>query len=195
MAWYGIASGLVLAAAFFDWRTRRIPILIGYGMILLAFLFLLVQNLWWSAAFLALVVYGSRSPSAMLPSVIIWIAMAQSGQSNPALVAGLYLATLLLWLGWFQGGDTQIAYALLALAGDWWIFAYLFGGTILFGLLLIIAKYGAGGAFGRFRHVAGALNHGKNDAAAIRLPWAVLAAVFAWTYFWLLPGVALQRGY
>jgi len=182
-------------AAISDWRTRRVPIVAGYGIILLSIVFLSVQSLWWSVVFFILVIYGSRSPSAMLPSVIIWLIMAQSSEANTPFVAGLYLVTLLLWLGWFQGGDAQIAYGLMALGKDWWIFGYIFGGTVFFGILLMIWKRGLTGTLRRSWYIAGNLKEGREDNDAIRVPWAVMAAVFGLVYFWMLPGVALPGGF
>ena len=47
--------------------------------------------------------------------------------------------------GWFRGGDAHLAFGLVAMGRDWWILAYLFGGTILLGFAGMFRSHGFGG--------------------------------------------------
>ncbi len=63
---------------------------------------------------------------------------------------------------------------------------YLFGGTILVGLGLMVARRGVVDAGRRAWQI---LQHlASPDEEAIRVPWAALAGVAGLVYIWIWPG-------
>jgi hypothetical protein len=89
--------------------------------------------------------------------------------------------------GWFGGGDAQLAFGLVALGRDWWILAYLFGGTILLGFVMMFRRHGFDGGIERSWWVFRNLN--SPDEEAIKFPWAVLASAGGIVYMWVFPGL------
>jgi hypothetical protein len=102
-------------------------------------------------------------------------------------VIGILYILAIFEFGWYGGGDPQLAFGLAALGRDWWILAYLFGGTILLGFAVMFRRHGFGGGLERSRWVLG--NWNSPDEEAIKLPWAVLASTGGLAYMWVFPGL------
>ena len=154
---YVLASAALIWAAYSDIKTRRVPVVAGFGLLGVGLLFLLIGSLWIHAAFFLLAIWGSRGK--------IW--------SVP--VAALGMVVLIL--------------GLMAMANDWWIVAYLFGGTILVAVVLSIVK--RGGVMPAIKRLSWVFkNIGEEpDEEALRIPWGVLAAAAGLVYMWIWPGL------
>ena len=181
-----VSTALVWGAAQ-DWRTRQIPLAIGVGILTAGLAFLLLRGQWLTATFYLVAVWGSRGGLWKLPVLVLLIVLVvEGGLDTVPFVLGILYILSIFWLGWFGGGDAQIAFGLVALAADWWILAYLFGGTILLALVMIVRSRGFRGAVKRVGRILGSLK--SPDKEAIRVPWAVLAAVGGMMYIWVWPG-------
>jgi Flp pilus assembly protein protease CpaA len=181
-----VSVGLIWAAAY-DWRTRQVPFAIGVGMLAAGLAFLLLRGQWLAATFYLSAVWGSRGGLWRLPIIILAIVLvANQGFASAPLVIGILYVLSIFSLGWFGGGDAQIAIGLVALAEDWWILAYIFGGTILLALFLLVRNRGSTGALKRMGQILSSLH--SADDEAISVPWAVLAATGGLIYIWVWPG-------
>jgi hypothetical protein len=174
-----------------DWRSRMIPRIAGLGVLALGLAFLMIGRQWLESAFYLAAVWGSRGSVWRLPVFILAILLVgRGGIGSVPLALGILCTLSIFWLGWLGGGDAQLAIGLMAFGGDWWMLGYLFGGTILLGLGLMVAERGMLGAGRRiakiFRHLE------SPDEEALRVPWGVLAAASGLVYIWIWP--ALFRG-
>lgn len=182
----GTTVALVLGASR-DWRTRRIPLPIGLGILAIGVGSLVLTGRLLLAAFCLSAVWGSRGGMWRLPIVLLAaLAIGEDGDGSLALVMGVMYTLVIFWLGWFGGGDAQIAIGLIALAGDWWILAYLFGGMIMLAAFLLLIRYGVLGAGERVLQVVRHLS--EPDEQAIRVPWALIAAAGGFFHIWIWPG-------
>lgn len=101
------------------------------------------------------------------------------------LVVGILFVSYAFWSGWLGGGDSQLAFGLIAIGHDWIVLAMLFGLTILAGVILTIRKQG-GVAQGVKRLFSVAQRLGETpDDEAIRTPWGIIAAIAGVSYLWL----------
>jgi len=186
---YVLASAALIWAAYSDIKTRRVPIVAGFGLLGVGLLFLLIGRLWIHAAFFLLAIWGSRGKIWSVPVAALGIAVLILDLSSLPFVLGVLFVLLIFWMGWFGGGDAQLALGLMAMANDWLIVAYLFGGTILVAVVLSIVK--RGGIIPAIKRLSWVLkNIGKEpDEEALRIPWGVLAAAAGLVYMWIWPGL------
>ena len=186
-----LVSTALVWGAIRDWRIQIIPLWVGLGMLAVGLTALLLPGRWLAAAFYLSAIWGSRGGIWRLPIAVMAILLiGEGGISAVPLALGILYTLRIFWLGWFGGGDAQVAFGLIALGSDWWILAYLFGGTILVGLALMVAKMGVTSAGRRAWHVL--RNMDSPDEEALQLPWGVLAAAAGLVYIWIWPGSFLS---
>lgn len=119
--------------------------------------------------------------------MVFAIPLFLQGSEMIALAVGLLFVLAIFEKGWLGGGDAQLAFGLIALARDWLMIMYLLGGTILLAAIMVTRDRGFQGAVKRLRWVITNLDSPYEEA--IRIPWALIAAVGAIVHFWLFPGV------
>jgi hypothetical protein len=187
-----VASGALVWAASNDFKTKQVPAAAGFGMLAIGAIFLSIGKHWLPLVFYLAAIWGSRGGIwRALVFVLAILVVGQGGLGVVPLVMGILYALSIFWLGWFGGGDAQLAFGLVALGQDWWILGYIFGGTILLAGVLLIVQRGFGGAAKRIQHVVANLN--SPDEEVIRVPWAVIAALGGIVHIWLWPGVIWQQ--
>ncbi len=187
---YGLASLTLLWAAYSDVRSRRVPLPAGWGMLAIGLVVLLLQGEWLQALFCLSILLGSnfRGAIPLLGMAGIGILTLANQPASLPLVVGMGYALFAFRLGWLGGGDAQLALGLIAIGQDWQMLLSLFGVYTVLGLLVILFQRGVGGTVRRLSWVAAHWDAAETDPAAIRIPWAVVAAVGGWAYLWLLPG-------
>jgi hypothetical protein len=182
-----LASASLVWAAVKDVRTRHVSRIAGFGILVIGLGHLFLNSLWLESSFFLTAIWGSRGGVWRVPVLVLAVVLLSDDFSSLPYVLGiLYILVIFDW-GWFGGGDAQLAIGLIALGRDWWILAYLFGGTILLGLALMFRRRGLAGGFERFWFVLNNLE--EPDEEAIQLPWAVLASAGGLAYIWLFPGL------
>jgi hypothetical protein len=181
-----VGTGLLVWAAVEDVRRRKVPVIAGFGMLLLSLIVLVVQSWYIWAAYFVIAVWCTRGGiwkyvlvAASL--VMVWL---YPWDALPIVVGVLFVSTL-FWMKWFGGGDAQLAMGLVGIGHDWIVLGILFGLTIVVGIVLTIVRRGGvvEGAK-RLAWVAGHLGE-PADAEAIHTPWGIVAAVAGVTYLWL----------
>lgn len=193
IAFYGLVSVLLIWAAVEDVKNRIVPGKITLPFLILCLSFLFVDKQYWLASFYILVIYGSRSINAIVPSIIIALVLWSTGgldnNGDLAFIVGMYFVTTLFYLGWFGGADAQIAYGLMAISRDWWMVGFLLGGTILVGITIMFVQRGWGGGIKRAVAVGKNLDRAYDDPEAVRTPWLLIATFISLIYFWVTPGI------
>lgn len=189
-----LVSAALMWGAISDLRSGVIPYGSGYGMLALGLLFLLKDTLWLEALFFIVAIWGSRGGMWRLLILLIAVVLLAEEFATLPFVAGMLYVLAIFWLGWFGGGDAQLAFGLIAIGRDWWILGYLFGGTIILGILLTIIR--RGGIAEGAKRLLWVLKHISDppDEEAIRMPWGVLAALGGMVYIWLWPGLMAGGG-
>lgn len=188
-----IAASVALAwAASNDFKTRRVPVATGIAMLAIGAIFLSIGKHWLPLVFYIAAIWGSRGGIWRVPVFVLAIlVVGQGGLGVAPLAVGILYALAIFWLGWFGGGDAQLAFGLVALGQDWWILTYIFGGTILLAIVLLVVRRGISGAGKRIQHVLANLD--SPDEEAIRVPWAIIAAFGGIVHIWFWPGVFWQQ--
>ncbi len=191
---YIMASLALGWAALSDVRTRKIPFIAGIGLLFIGLLFLIKERLWIEVIFFTVVIWGSRGGIwyVLIAGVAAFI-LLNSPASTP-FVLGMLFVLFIFAMGWFGGGDSQVAFGLVAIARDWWMLGYLFGGTIFVAIVLSVVK--RGGIKGAAERLWWLSRHMKEapDEEALRTPWAVLASAAGLVYIWLWPGAVFGGG-
>lgn len=191
---YMLVSAGLIWAAYSDIKTRRVPVVAGFGLLGVGLLFLMAGHLWIHAAFFLLAIWGSRGRKWGLAVGALGMAVIFLDLSALPFVLGVLFVLFIFWMGWFGGGDAQIALGLMAMASDWWIVAYLFGGSILAAVVLSIVK--RGGVVPAMKRLGWVLKNisKEPDQEALRIPWGALAAAAGLVYMWIWPGLEVGRG-
>lgn len=182
-----LISGALVWAAVRDVQTRLIPRIAGFGVLAIGLGYLLLNSLWLESVFFLTAIWGSRGGVWRIPVLVMAVLLLANDLALLPYVLGILYVQVIFDLGWFGGGDAQLAFGLIALGRDWWILAYLFGGTILLGLLMVFREHGLSGGLGRLRWVLKNMN--ASDGEAIKVPWAVLASTGGLAYIWVFPGL------
>ena len=180
-----LASVALVWAADRDVRTHLIPRIAGFGVLAIGLGYLLLNALWLESAFFLAAIWGSRGGVWRLPILVLAVLLLSNDLGSLPFVIGILYILAIFEFGWFGGGDAQLAFGLVALGRDWWILAYLFGGTILLGFAVMFRRHGFGGGLKRSWWVFRNLN--SPDEEAIKFPWAVLASAGGLAYMWLFP--------
>jgi hypothetical protein len=182
---YIATSALLVWAAVSDSRTRQVPPLAGYGLLLVAVVAMILRGWWMGALFLIIAIFGTRGGFAMLITVIAAFLLIEAcgwGQCGPLLI-GILVVYIMYSLHWIGGGDAQVAFALIGLTGTWMMLYFLAGGTILSWIVLVFF-HSPGQALQRLLWVTKRLNKGPaDDPSAVKTPWVVTAAFSAIAYF------------
>ena len=191
---YILASLALGWATLSDIRTRKIPFVAGIGLLLIGLFFLIKERMWLEALFFAVVVWGSRGGIWYLLIAAVAIIVLVNNPVSLPFVLGMLFVLFIFVMGWFGGGDSQVAFGLIAIARDWWMVGYLFGGTIVVAIVLSIVK--RGGIKDAAERLWWVSRHMKEapDEEALRTPWAVLASAAGLIYIWLWPGVVCGGG-
>jgi len=182
-----LASGALVWAAVRDVHSNLIPHVAGFGILAIGLAYLMINSLWLESAFFLAAIWGSRGGVWRIPILILAVFLLAKGLGSIPFVVGILYVLAIFELGWFGGGDAQLAFGLVALGRDWWILAYLFGGTILLGLTVIFLRRGSKNGLKRLWWVIS--NLGSPDREAVRFPWAVLASMGGLAYIWVFPGL------
>jgi len=182
-----LTSAALVWAAIRDIQTRFIPRIAGFGVLAIGLGYLILNALWLESAFFLAAIWGSRGGVWGIPFLLLAVLLLASDQGSLPYVLGILYVLAIFDLGWFGGGDAQLAFGLVAIGRDWWILAYLFGATILLGLAVILQRHGLGDGLERFWWVLRNMN--SPDKEAIKFPWAVLASAGGLAYIWVFPGL------
>jgi len=182
-----LASLALMWAAVKDIQTRFIPRIAGFSVLAIGLGYLLLNAMWLESVFFLVAIWGSRGGVWRLPILVQAVLLLSNDLRSLSYVLGILYVLVIFDLGWFGGGDAQLAFALVALGRDWWILVYLFAGTILLGFALMFRRRGLVGGLTRFRWVLRNMNAPDEDA--IKFPWAVLASVGGLAYIWVFPGL------
>lgn len=183
-----MGSALLLWAAVIDYRTRKIPVVAGFGMLGLG-LAVLVKGgggIPFLALYFLLAIWSTRGGvwQVVLLAASVGMLWAFGWEAGP-LVVGILFVSYAFWSGWLGGGDSQLAFGLIGIGQDWLILTMLFGLTILAGVILAIRKQG-GVEQGARRLISVARRLGEPpDDEAIRTPWGIIAAIGGVSYLWL----------
>lgn len=183
-----LATMALVWAAVSDYKTREVPRLAGFGLLILGLVVLLLNSLWVEAIFLVLAVWCSsggiwRFVLFLSSLAVLFI----RGALIIPLVVGILFFLLMFWSGRLGGGDAQLALGLMAIGNDWAIFAFLSITTILVMFLLSVKKHsGLLPGIKRLFYVGRHLED-EPDVEAIHLPWAVVAMIAGILYFWVWP--------
>jgi len=169
-----------------DAKWRRIPVLVGFGMLGLGLIVLLAEGLYPSAAYYLVAIWCTRGGiwRYVLGGASLVMLLVAGWEVLP-LVVGVLLVTTLFWMKWFGGGDSQLAVGLIGIGHDWLVVGMVFGVTILAAIVLSVERRGGVvPAARRLVWVARNLNR-PPDEDAIRTPWGIIAAVAGVSYLWL----------
>ena len=182
-----LATGALVWAAVRDIRSNLIPHIAGFGVLAIGLGYLLLNGLWLEIAFYLSAIWGSRGGVWRLPILVLAVTLLGQGINKAPFVIGVLYVLAIFELGWFGGGDSQLAFGLMAIGRDWWILTYLFGGTILLAFVMMFRKHGFISGLKRSLWVF--RNMRSPDREAIRFPWAILASLGGLTYIWVFPGL------
>jgi hypothetical protein len=179
---------LLLAwAAYFDVKTRLIPISAGYGLLLVGLFVLLWNQLWIEAAYYVLAIWCT---SGGIWRLVLILASALTifirGEASIPLVLGILSVSAAFWAGRFGGGDAQLAIGLIGVGHDWPILFFLLCVTSLIGIGVVFQRFGFVGGINRFIFVFRNFLK-KPDDDAIRSPWGVIALIAGILYLWVWP--------
>jgi Flp pilus assembly protein protease CpaA len=184
---YVLTSLALIWAATGDIRNRKIPKPAGFGLLVIGLVFLLIHKMWLEAIFYLAAIWGSRGGWWRILYILLAIILVYRDLDSLPLVVGILYVLGMFELGWFGGGDAQIAFGLVAIAADWWIVIYLLiGANILVIVLSIIRERSVVGAVKRIWWAV------KNppDERALKTPWVVFAAAVGLIYLWIWPGLS-----
>ena len=181
-----VGSGLLVWAAVEDARRRKIPVVAGFGMLLLGVVVLVKASLSIWAAYYLLAIWCTRGGvwRYVLVGASLVMVYLYTSEGLPLVVGVLFVATL-FWRKWFGGGDAQLATGLIGIGHDWIVLGMIFGLTIAVAVVLTIVR--RGGVVEGTRRLAWVAGHlGESpDEEAIRTPWGIVAAVAGMSYLWL----------
>ena len=186
-AWRVVLSVLLIAIAAWDLRTKRVPHLIAWPLLLIAVAARTWQGSWLLLPLLVGLVLVELLPQVWRgPGIVLLVGGAQWG----AQILGDPVAQLVaLW--WGVGGDTRVFMALVALFPDTAMVAALWGGLALVSLAWLVVLYrrcawsllaqaGQSISGGRYPSQEDLAEQGKPST-----PGLVLGAL---TYLWLIAG-------
>jgi hypothetical protein len=183
----GLGSVLLLWAAVTDYRTRKIPVVAGFGMLGLGLAVLIIERelIPFFALYYLLAIWCTRGGAWQYVLLAASAGMVGAfGWDAGPLVGGVLFVSYAFWNGWFGGGDSQLAFGLIGIGHDWFILGMLFGLTILLGVFLTIKKQG-GVKQGMQRLLSVARRLGEEpDDDAIRTSWGIVAAIAGLSYLW-----------
>jgi hypothetical protein len=179
-------TGLLAWAAVADARRRKIPIVAGFGMLLLGLAVLVEASLYTWAAYYLLAIWCTRGGAwrYVLVGASLLMVFEYTWEGLPLVVGVLFVASL-FWMKWIGGGDAQLATGLIGIGHDWNVLGMVFGLTIVVGVLLTIVR--RGGVVEGTKRLAWIARHlGESpDEQAIRTPWGIVAAIAGVSYLWL----------
>jgi hypothetical protein len=135
-----LGTGLLVWAAVQDVRRRTIPVLAGFGMLLLGLVVLIAQSRYLLAGYFVVAIWCTRGgvwrivlAAALI--VVLWL----GGRDAVPLVLGTVFVAILFWRMWFGRGDAEVALGLMGVGHDWLVVGLVFGLTILTGIVLTVA--------------------------------------------------------
>lgn len=184
---YVLATLLLLWAAWIDVRTRKIPVIAGYGILALGLIVLLWNHLWIETIYYVLAIWCTSGGiwKAIL-SIASLIMIIIRGEVVIPFVLGILVVSIFFWMNRFGGGDSQLAIGLIGVGHDWPVLAFLAGVTIFAMLFLVIRKHGITSGITRMVIVFKQIDE-QADADALHTPWAVIALIAGTLYLWVWP--------
>ena len=183
---YVLASAALLWAAVGDFRKRKIPRVAGFGLLLIGLIFLLINQMWLEAVFYLTAIWGSRGGWWIVLYVLIAIGVVYRELDSLPLVVGILFVLSMFEYGWFGGGDSQVAFGLVAIASDVWMVLYLMTGAVV--LVFVLNIFREGGILGAIKRFVFTLKN-PPDESALRTPWTVSALMVGLVYLWVWPGI------
>jgi len=185
---YVLTSAGLIWAAIGDIRQRKIPKPAGLGLLVIGLVFLLINEMWLEAVFYLSAIWGSRGGWWPVLYILFAVILVYRDLDSLPFVVGILYVLSLFELGWFGGGDAQVAFGLIAIAADWWIVIYLIMGANILAIVLNIIR--EGGVMGAIKRLRWALKN-PPDESALRTPWVVLAMTVGLIYLWIWPGLSV----
>jgi Flp pilus assembly protein protease CpaA len=170
-----------------DVRSNLIPHIASLDVLAIGLGYLLLNDQWLESAFYLSAIWGSRGGMWRLPILMLAVLLLAQGLESFPFVIGVLYVLAIFELGWFGGGDSQLAFGLVAIGRDWRILSYLFRGTILLAFVMMFCKHGFVSGLKRSLWVS--RNMRSPDWEAIKLPWAILVSLGGLTYIWVFPGL------
>ena len=111
---------------------------------------MLGERLWLSAAYYVVAIWCTRDGVWRIVLAVASLALVGvGGEAAVPLVLGALFVSLTFWMKWFGGGDAQLALGLIPIGHDWAVLAFVFGLTLLAGLVLTISGRGVWSAASR----------------------------------------------
>ena len=169
---------LLLISAVSDVKSRRIPKVCSYGLLLISLLRLIYDRQYFLAAYFALSVLATGSRSLKLLLYIGATAIfANKGESAFPLIFGLAAADLLFTLRIIGGGDAQLLFSMLGFGyKSWKMAASVSAMTLITGFVVILFSYGSINLKERITSIKNSWKTGTitSDHNRIRTPFAAL---------------------
>lgn len=188
-----LTSMLLIWAAIADLRTRRIPRIASYLILLLAIAWLFAHEQWWEAVFLGLVVIRpAKKPLLYLAELSGFLLMVMRSFSLETIffVVAILVVQLLFDNRILGGGDAQVATAVIAIIPEWRLFVLLTLVYVAIVIILSVKRFGFRGWMARLKQLLS--RHRKpieTDTEKIQTPWVVIVAACTLIYIWVYPGL------
>ena len=169
---------MLIISAVSDVRTRRIPKICSYGLLLISLLRLVYDRQYVLAVYFALSVFATGSKSLKLFLYIgAAVIFANKGETSFPLIFGLAGADLLFTLKVIGGGDAQLLFSMLGFGYKSWKMAASFSAvTIIAGFVIILFPVRSINLKERITSIKESWKTGTiaSDHNRIRIPFAVL---------------------
>lgn len=182
-SWFQAAFSVVffmmlIISAVSDVRTRRIPKICSYGLLLISLLRLVYDRQYVLAVYFALSVFATGSKSLKLFLYIGAAAIfANKGETSFPLIFGLAAVDLLFTLKIIGGGDAQLLFSMLGFGyQSWKMSASVSAVTIITGFVVILFSGRTINSKERITSIKDSWKTGTitSDHNRIRIPFAVL---------------------
>ncbi len=190
-----IISGLLIYAAVIDLKKRIVPFVAGIGILLIGAVTLFWEQHWLLGVFYLVAVMGSRGGlwglAAVAAALTTLAVTGLAAEAYPFILAIFFIITMFRF-GVFGQGDAVLAFGLLAIAykdGLWMPLALL--STSLIGIIPLVWKRSPKEILDRATHIMKNFGSIEKDEEAVKIPWAVIAAVLGLVYLWLVRGAIL----
>jgi hypothetical protein len=161
-------------------------------MLLLAIAIMAIQGAWFEIIFFVIAVIGTRGGFWQLLTILaaIGLAVFRGPDAVFPFLVGILFVDVAFLLRWFGGGDTQVAFAMIAISRDWEMLGLLAVATIIAWLFLSLRKGNVRHLAKRTAYVAKHLSSPvEDDPDSIRSPWVVTASFAGLFYIFIYPGV------
>ena len=169
---------MLIISAVSDVRTRRIPKICSYGLLLISLLRLVYNRQYVLATYFALSVFATGSKSLKLFLYIgAAVIFANKGEVAFPLIFGLAAADLFFTLKIIGGGDAQLLFSMLGFGyKSWKMSASVSAVTLIVGLIVILYSHESIDLKERIISIKNSWKTGtiESDRSRIRIPFAVV---------------------